>query len=199
MYFYNVLLKEVARLQKNFETITSLFHQTLWSATRRVFYFIKMAKEIQLTQGIVTIVDDEDYEYLNQFKWYLLKSHTNYYAIRTIRPENKLIQLHRIVIKAKKGEMVDHINGNKLDNRKSNLRICTNSQNCQNKKISKFNKSGFNGVSWCKKNKKWVAQIACNNKKMHIGYFTNPIDSARAYNKAAIKYHGEFAKLNKID
>jgi len=163
------------------------------------FILQKMAKEIQLTQGNVAIVDDDDFDYLNQFKWYLLKSKFNYYAIRTKRPENKLIQLHRIVIKAKQGEIVDHINGNKLDNRKCNLRICTKSQNCQNRKISKFNKSGFNGVSWSIKNKKWVAQIACNNKKMHIGFFNDAIEAAKAFNQAAVKYHGEFAHLNKID
>ena len=164
-----------------------------------IFYFTKMAKEIILTQGIVTIVDDDDYQYLNQFKWYLLKSHSNYYAIRTKRPENKLIQLHRIVIKAKQGEIVDHINGNKLDNRKCNLRICTKSQNCQNRKISKLNKSGFNGVSWNVNNRKWVAQIAFNNKKMHLGFFNDPTEAAKSFNEAALKYHGEFANLNKID
>lgn len=155
-----------------------------------------MAKEIQLNKGIISIIDDEDFEYLNQWKWYLLKSHTNYYAIRTSKPENKLIQLHRVVIKAKEGEFVDHINGNKLDNRKINLRICTKAQNSQNRKMSKFNKSGFNGVSWCIKNKKWVSQISCENKKIHIGYYIDPKDAARAYNQAAQKYHGEFAKLN---
>jgi hypothetical protein len=155
-------------------------------------------KEIQLTQGKVALVDDEDFEYLNQWRWYLLKSHTNYYAIRTSRPENKLIQLHRVVIKAKQGEIVDHVNGNKLDNRKINLRICTMAQNCQNRKISKLNKSGYNGVSWCIRSKKWVAQIQCENKKIHIGYFINPIDAAKAFNEAAIKFHGEFAKLNEI-
>jgi hypothetical protein len=164
-----------------------------------ISYFIKMAKEIQLTNEIFTIVDDEDFEYLNQWKWYLLKSKTNYYAIRTSRPENKLIQLHRVVIQAKKGEIVDHVNRNKLDNRKSNLRICTISQNNQNRKISKLNKSGFNGVSWNSNNKKWVAQIACNNKKVHIGFFNDPIEAAKAFNEAAIKFHKEFANLNKID
>jgi len=163
-----------------------------------IYNLIIMAKQIQLNNGVITIVDDEDYEYLNQWKWYLLKSHTNYYAIRTQRPENKLLQLHRIVMKAKKGEIIDHINGNKLDNRKSNLRICTQAQNNQNRKISKLNKSGYNGVSWSIRNKKWVAQIACENKKIHIGYYIDPIDAAKAFNNAAQKYHGEFAKLNEL-
>jgi hypothetical protein len=73
------------------------------------------------------------------------------------------------------------------------------SQNCQNRKISKLNKSGFNGVSWNNNKKKWVAQIACNNKKIHIGFFNDPIEAAKAFNTAALKYHGEFANLNKID
>lgn len=157
-----------------------------------------MAKEIKLTQGKVALVDDNMFEYLSQWKWYLLKSHTNYYAIRTSKPENKLIQLHRVVIKAKQGEFVDHINGDKLDNRKVNLRICTKAQNAQNRKTSKLNKSGYNGVSWCIRNKKWVAQIQCENKKNHIGYYIDPIDAAKAFNEAAKKYHGEFAKLNVI-
>jgi hypothetical protein len=158
-----------------------------------------MAKEIQLNKGTITIVDNDDYEYLNQWKWYLLKSHTNYYAIRSSRPDNKLIQLHRIVIKAKQGEIVDHINGDKLDNRKVNLRICTHAQNNQNRKISKLNKSGYNGVSWSIKNKRWVAQIACEKKKIHLGYYKDLIEAAKVFNQAAKKYHGEFAKLNKID
>jgi hypothetical protein len=191
-------LNGVAGIQKEMkQTIVSTYANELLLVG--IFHFIEMAKEIQLTQGIVTIVDDDDYQYLNQFKWYLLKSHSNYYAIRTKRPENKLIQLHRIVIKAKQGEIVDHINGNKLDNRKCNLRICTKSQNCQNRKISKLNKSGFNGVSWNVNNRKWVAQIAFNNKKMHLGFFNDLTEAAKSFNAAALKYHGEFANLNKID
>ena len=158
-----------------------------------------MANEIQLNKGIITIVDDEDFEYLNQWKWYLLKSKTNYYAIRTSKPENKLIQLHRVVIQAKQGEIVDHVNGDKLDNRKINLRICTKAQNNQNRKTSKLNKSGYNGVSWCIRNKKWVTQIQYENKKIHIGYYIDLIDAAKAFNDAAKKYHGEFAKLNILD
>lgn len=155
-------------------------------------------KLIELNKGVFTKVDAEDYDYLNQWKWYLLKSKCNYYAIRTSRPDNKLIQLHRVVIKAKKGEIVDHINRDKLDNRKCNLRICTISQNNQNSKLNKINKSGFHGVSWHKRVKKYVSQIACNNKKIHIGYYTCKKDAAKAYNAAAIKFHGEFAKLNEI-
>jgi len=157
-----------------------------------------MAKEIQLTQGKVAIVDDEDFEYLNQWKWYA----NNNYAIRsfTVSKSKVLrISMHREIMKPQKGFVIDHLDGNGLNNQKNNLRICTNSQNLMNRVKNINNTSGYKGVRLHNLSKKWRAQIWLNSKYYHIGLFNDIKDAARAYNEAAIKYHGEFANLNKID
>lgn len=103
--------------------------------------------------------------------------------------------LHRLIMKPRKGYAVDHINNNKLDNRKENLRICINSNNAKNKKQFSGN---YKGVYWSKKQKKWVAQITKNKKCKHIGSFEFEKDAALAYNREAKKLHGKYAFLNKI-
>ena len=159
-------------------------------------------KEIQLTQGKVALVDDDMYEYLNQWKWYANNMNGKFYAIRNHR-ENKgkqiKIAMHRLIIKPDKYMLIDHLDGNSLNNQKNNLRICTNSQNLMNRLIYINNKSGFKGVYWNKRSAKWMAYISFDNKMLYLGLFNNLKDAARAYNAAAIKYHGEFANLNKID
>ena len=166
------------------------------------FILTQMAKEIILTQGKVAIVDDEDFDYLNQFKWYAHKMNNNFYTQRSNRINKKYagtLYIHRIIMNASKGSVVDHINGNTLDNRKCNLRICTHGQNIRNQKININNTSGFKGVCYRKDKNKWRVVLQLNSKKIHIGYYLNIIDAAKAYNEAAIKYHGEFANLNKIN
>jgi len=91
---------------------------------------------------------------------------------------------------------VDHKNGNGLDNRKFNLRICTRSQNQQNKKKPISNTSGFKGVAWSKAANKWCAYIAVNKERIHLGLFVDPKEAARAYDTAARKFFGEFARPN---
>lgn len=159
-----------------------------------------MAKEIQLTQGKFAIVDDEDYEYLNQFKWHASKLNGKFYARRYIKLSNPNIKIlmHRDVMKPERRYVIDHVDGNTLNNKKNNLRICTNAENIRNSKISINNTSGFKGVYWNKQNAKWRAFITLNYKRIWLGNFINPIDAAEAYNEAAIKFHGEFAKLNEI-
>jgi ribosomal 50S subunit-recycling heat shock protein len=154
-------------------------------------------KEIQLTQGKVALVDDEDYEYLNQWKWHIHNSRGYYYAARNING-GKLF-MHRAIIKPTKDVFIDHVNRLTLDNTKINLRICTKAENCRNRKISTLNTSGYKGVAYIKNLNKYRATIRFNNKQMHLGYYIIPIDAARAYNEAAIKFHGEFANLNKIE
>lgn len=152
-------------------------------------------KTIKLTQGKETIVDDEDYEYLSQWKWY----YHNGYATRSTNRINGIqttIRLHKLLTSLK--EEVDHINGNRLDNRKDNLRICSRKENSRNQIKRNNTSSKYKGVSWNKRNQKWMSFITYNYKRIHLGYFYNEIDAAKAYNKAAIKYHKEFAKLNNI-
>lgn len=106
--------------------------------------------------------------------------------------------LHRIIMKASDNMVVDHIDGNPLNNRKSNLRICTRPENSRNQRIRNDNTSKYKGVSLDKSRKKWLGYIGVNGKKTYLGSYNTKEDAAKAYNEAAIKYHGEFAKLNKI-
>ena len=156
-------------------------------------------KEILLTLGMKTLVDDEDYEKLNQWKWYpLIDSSTgNYYVARKIVLNNgkySTQRMHREIMKTPNGLQCDHINHNTLDNRKSNLRNVTNSQNQMNKSRKSGNKSGYKGVN--KHYGEWTASLSKNNKRVYQKDFDTPEDAAHAYDDAAVKYHGEFAKLN---
>jgi hypothetical protein len=161
-----------------------------------------MAKEIQLTQGKVAIVDDDDFEYLNQWKWFANKMKGKFYVGRSITvSKNKKIRIsmHRFIMKPEKCMVIDHLDGNPLNNQKNNLRICTRAENMRNYKLPVNNTSGFKGVYWHKITSKWMAYICFNNKIFHLGLFHVLKDAARAYNAAALKYHGEFANLNIID
>lgn len=169
-------------------------------------------KEIQLTKGNVALIDDEDFELVSKYNWFSHKE----YAARTVRVngEKITILMHRFIMGCVKGDgkMLDHKDGNGLNNQRSNLRFCTSSENQKNKKA--WGSSKYLGVSRHTKNFKkykksiaafkdysytnWKATISINGRPKHIGGFTNEIDAAKAYNEAALKYHGEFARLNKI-
>lgn len=124
-----------------------------------------MAKIIRLTQGKVTLVDDDDYEWLNQWKWQFAIN----YARRTDYTNGKKnVFMHRIILDAPNDYRVDHINGDKLDNRRENLRLATFLENAQNSKIRKDNKSGYKGVHWHKASGKWAAKIRVNNRSIHF-------------------------------
>jgi hypothetical protein len=152
---------------------------------------IPMAKEIQLTQGKVTIVDDEDYEALAGVKWLYLNR--GYAARFTYGPKRELLYMHRVITNAPAGLQADHINGDKLDNRRSNLRLCTDAQNQQNRRKWDGNyTSQYKGVSWYPRLQKWVAQIAGH----HLGYFADEAEAALAYDRIAREHFGEFAWLN---
>ena len=158
-------------------------------------------KEIKLTQGKVALVDDKDFEYLNQFKWYAGKKKRNFYAYRKkwIDGGQKTIIMHRVIMNTPKGMEADHKDGNGLNNQEYNLRNCTTAQNTKNRRISKSNnKSGYKGVYWKKSNKTWVAQIKNNYREIYIGCFQTKEGAARAYNEKAVEFYGEFANLNKI-
>lgn len=106
--------------------------------------------------------------------------------------------MHRMIAKTPKGMFTDHKDGDRLNNQKNNLRVCTISQNCKNYSKPITNTSGYKGVSWEKPRQKWKVQIKCNTHKIHIGLFVDIKDAALAYNQAALLYHGEFAHLNII-
>lgn len=154
-------------------------------------------KEIKLTQGKVALVDDEDYEFLNQWKWYAKKDSHIFYAqshIGTKRKEQKSITMHRLIMNVSAGIQIDHKDGNGLNNQKSNLRICTHQQNQMNRK-SYIGRSKYKGVSICK-NGRISATIKVNGKNKHLGVFESEIEAAMFYDEAAKKYYGEYANLN---
>lgn len=127
-------------------------------------------KTIKLTQGKETLVDDEDYGFLSQWKWGI---DTRGYARRNIgnKTEQKTILMHTVIMQTPEGFMVDHINRNKLDNQKKNLRICISSQNLRNQKKRIDNTLGIKGVHWRKDHNRWQARIMLNQKTIHLGYF----------------------------
>lgn len=149
-------------------------------------------KTIPLTQGKSAVVDDEDYDFLMQWKWRYQKG----YAVRDIR--KKQLYMHRVILNTPLGFDTDHINLNRLDNRKSNLRIATRFENNCNRKLRSDNDSGFKGVCWAVNRAKWRAYIFHKGKHFHLGYFENVKDAANAYNEAAKSRFGEFARLNVV-
>ena len=156
-----------------------------------------MTQTIQLTRGYVALVDDEDYEKLSKHKWRSAPRGNRCYAFRTVGPRNAqaTILLHRVIMGAPDGLVVDHINGNTLDNRKENLRLCTTAQNGFNQGFQKNNTSGYKGVSYCKDTGKWQARITAEGKKYKLGRFHTPKEAYDAYCIAAKQLHGEFARL----
>lgn len=154
-------------------------------------------KCIFLSQNKFSFVDDEDYIWLNQWKWCATaNNHGIYYAVRCIG-NNKFVRMHRLIMQATERQEIDHRNGNGLDNQKDNLRFCTHSQNMFNMK-PRSGTSSYKGVYWDKTNKKWRVQITVGGKARTFGRHTNEIDAARIYNGMAKKYFGEFARLNNV-
>ena len=157
-------------------------------------------KTILLTQNKVALVDDEDYERLNQYKWYAKREGNTWYVTRGSKKlddkgKQKLIRMHREIMNAPKGVPVDHKNGNGLDNQKYNLRLATNQQNQFNRKNPQSNnKLGIKGVRWDGKLKKFKAGIKFNGKSIHLGYFSVLGDADSAYRIAEEKYFGKFSR-----
>jgi hypothetical protein len=156
---------------------------------------------INLTNGMEAKIDPEDLEIVSKHTWHRDGAG---YARANIWQGNRKIaapRLHRFVLgnDFDKSLHVDHINGDKLDNRKSNLRIVTSSQNAMNRGPQANNTSGYKGVTWVKQKNKWRAEIKAGKTKKHLGYFLCKHEAAKAYNTASLKYHGEHGYLNIID
>jgi hypothetical protein len=160
-------------------------------------------KEIELTQGKVALVDDEDYGWLNQWKWFADKNKNTFYARRQGKTNNgkqSAIRMHRLILNATNKETeVDHYDMNGLNNQRYNIRLCTGQQNRMNQKSRQGTSSKFKGVAWNKARKKWHARIGFNGEKKHLGLFISETEAALAYNKAATELFGEFARLNIIE
>lgn len=153
-------------------------------------------KLIPLTQGKFAIVDAEDFEWLSQLGWY----YNNGYAVRVPYIDGirgKTTYMHREIMGTPKGRDTDHINSDSLDNRRSNLRIVTTSQNMMNQRKTRGT-SKYKGVCWYRAGNKWMAYINLNGKRKYLGFFHTEDDAANAYNLAAMALHGEYARLNVI-
>lgn len=147
----------------------------------------KGSRAVPLTDGKYALVDEEDYERVMEYTWGYTKSGYGH--------NSTLGRLHRFIMNCPKGMVVDHINHDTLDNRKSNLRVCTQQQNLMNMKC-KGGTSNYKGVSWSNRYKKWLCQIKYNYGNKVIGKYTSEIEAARAYDEAAKKIQGRFAYLN---
>lgn len=156
-------------------------------------------KTIQLTKGFEAIVDDEDYDFLSRFKWHASKGKSAWYARRMPWNGDKQVCMfmHRELMQCPDGYQVDHINHNTLDNRRSNLRICTASQNTTYKRLMPT-RSGHRGVSWNERYKRWKVQCGFNGKLHFFGYYDDPEEAARIYNQVTWVLNGEFAIYNII-
>lgn len=148
-------------------------------------------KEIILTQGKVALVDDDDFEWINQWKWYANKNCNTYYAVRSVRLERKIsrICMHRLIMKTPIGYEVDHKDGNGLNNQKNNLANGTHRKNMQNRHEKKTSK--YPGVYWRKTDRKWEAEIKVNGKRKHLGHYNDEYEAFLVYKNAVWVFTGE--------
>lgn len=146
-------------------------------------------------------MDDEDFERVNKLKWYVVKlSNTNYAQTKIkINGNWKSVFMHRFILNPENKIHIDHINHDGLNNCKYNIRLCTPSQNHMNRNKIKNLSSIFKGVFWDNSRNKWSSIIRVNKILKYLGFFDSEIDAAKAYNEAALKYFGDFAKLNNIN
>lgn len=149
-----------------------------------------MAKKIPLGHGQFAIVDDEDYDIVSRYKWHTMANGTGSHIYAATK-----LRMHRLILDAPPGYMVDHINGDTLDNRRSNLRLCTNSQNQQNT-LSRGGSSQYKGVSFQVKSGKWIAAFQYNGIRYYCGMWDNEEDAARAVDKKRGEICGDFASKN---
>ena len=150
-------------------------------------------REIQLTQGRITFVDDDDFEDLNKNTWGVTKGAVDRVIWDSGNRRHEVMS--RRIMKCPPDRVVDHIDGNPLNNQRSNLRICIPSENQRNRRMPSINTSGFKGVTWHKQCQKWQSQIGHYNKNYHLGLFDTKEEAYEAYKRKSKELHGEYAKI----
>lgn len=151
-----------------------------------------------MNHGHTAIIDNEEYAKVKNYKWYVAKDKNTYYvqAHIVLNDKKTTIKMHRIIMDAKRNQILDHIDGNGLNNQKINLRFCTNSENLRNAKKRNNTSSKYKGVAWNCVHKYWQANIYVNGKLKSLGIYRDEYKAAKAYDRAAKKYFGEFARPN---
>lgn len=155
--------------------------------------------EIPLTRGMVAVIDAADFDLVAGFKWYAKKHGKTFYAATNgPRPERRQLQMHRLILGLPHDDEreTDHVDGDGLNNRRSNLRTAARQQNNCNKGLQVNNSSGFKGVHWHVTDKLFIARIQKDGRRIYLGHFKDPSEAARAYDRAAAEHHGAFARLN---
>ena len=158
-------------------------------------------KEIPLTKGQFALVDNEDYDWLMQWKWRAsLRSQGGFYVTRSVRRGGRrAIRMHRVILDAPEGMEVDQIDGNGLNNQRSNLRLATHAQNQWNRGLSSRNKSGYKGVWYNTRPRfknRWMAYMTINCRRIGLGHYATAQEAALAFDKAAREHYGEFVRTN---
>jgi hypothetical protein len=159
-------------------------------------------KKISLSKGLEVLVDNKDFKGLSKFSWHSQKNKNTYYAVTKPWVKGtgkcKTIYMHRFLTEAEKGMVVDHIDGNGLNNQRDNLRVCTQTQNMMNRGKQLNNSSGYKGVVKHPLCNKWMTRIKVGSKHIYLGLYMTKEEAAQVYNDAAINYYGEYATLNSI-
>ncbi len=160
-------------------------------------------RQIPLTQGKFALVDDANYDWLKKRKWKAVQRRHTFYAeckVRMANGKQRTEGMHRLILGLQPTDELetDHIDGDGLNNQRSNLRACTVMQNQQSRRKHKVGTSKYKGAFWHRRDRKWRSEIVVNKKQICLGYFDSETDAAWAYNRAALKHFGAFAQTNKI-
>lgn len=153
------------------------------------------AYELVLPSGEITVFDEQDVPLIECRRWFAESNRMTRYVVSRLHHQPRT-QMHRLIMQPPPDMVVDHIDGDGLNNRRENLRICTPAQNRQNLIRAKFNPHGYRGVTWCKARNRFVAQIRHNNRIIYLGMFRAVEDAAMAYDEAARRIRGPFARVN---
>jgi len=180
----------VGRLEVHWRTVLGRVLVAPLLLVRRVVYGY-VFRRIRLTQGLFARVDPADYPVLAVHKWSAARQGRSVYAVRSVG--GRQVRMHRVITRAPKGLVCDHIDHDGLNNTRANLRLCTRAQNARNQRRRTGGSSRYKGVTWHKNERKWHARIGHRGHCLFLGAFVSERSAARTYDRAAIRLHGPFA------